>query len=151
MKIWGGDSLKNGVQVCVALKTPFSHSPGCLQDPHFNIFHFLRPCPTFTPKSQISRDFKFQSLKISRGKLQSFKLSQNSVHMATLCWEFQLTRVPFRCLSVWSFELHITYTQMKVEGLHPLEIFCCIFIKGELHLKPKVGMFCMLSQNYQHF
>ena len=81
----GGDSLKNGVQVCVALKTPFSHSPGCLQDPHFNIFHFLRPCPTFTPKSQISRDFKFQSLKISRGKLQSFKLSQNSVHMATLC------------------------------------------------------------------
>ena len=42
MSTYGGHSLKNGVQVCAALKIPFSWAPGRSQDPHQH-FQFSEP------------------------------------------------------------------------------------------------------------
>ena len=38
---------QNGAQVCVALKTPFSHLPGHSQDPHLSIFQFSTQLQVF--------------------------------------------------------------------------------------------------------
>ena len=60
----GGNSLKNEVWVCVALKNLFSCPFGCTQDPVSAFFSSQNP--TFTLKSQMLRNFKLQSLKIGK-------------------------------------------------------------------------------------
>ena len=46
---------------------------------------FCSQYPIFTPKWQISRNFKFQGLKISRVQFHDLKLVKNSVHKSTFC------------------------------------------------------------------
>ena len=72
-EFWGGPSLKNGEQIFVALKTSFSHPPGCSQDPHCSIFLFSRPY--FHP--QITNFQKYEaSTKASKLANSSFPKPQ---------------------------------------------------------------------------
>ena len=66
MKPGGGGLLteKWGTGMCVALKTPFHNLLAICKTP-ISAF-FSSQDPTFTPKSQISWNFKLQSLKISK-------------------------------------------------------------------------------------
>ena len=97
----GGHSLNNGVRVCAALKTPFSHPPCCSQDLHFSIF-FSSQDHIFTQKSQIFENFKLKSLKLGR------EFSSKASNWAKL----QFTRLRFvkkfrsQGSQIWQWSVH---------------------------------------------
>ena len=121
----GGTHWKNGVRVCTDLKTPFQCSPCCLQAP-FQQFLLLKTLLSpsnhkfleiFSLKSQISRNLKFQSLKIGKEfspDSQSIKLGWNSVHMAAFVKKFSSLGFQIRQWTIQPFGLH-TYTKLKAE------------------------------------
>ena len=74
LHVWFGWALPEK-WVCLALMTPFSHPP-CILKTSISAF-FGSQDPIFTPKSQISRNLKLQSLKFSKEfSSKALKLTQ---------------------------------------------------------------------------
>ena len=122
-----GHSPENGLQVCVAPKTPFSCLLAVCKTP------CISPCfssqdPTFSLISQISRNFKLQKSPTDRGNIQfgNLKLGQNQFtwqHFVQI-FSSEGSQINSAVVSlhtnpcVMPFQLHNHSTQMKVE-CHP--------------------------------
>ena len=115
----GGHSKENGIRVCAALKTSLSCPLGHLQD-LISVFFFSSQYPTFTPKSQISRNSTLQASKLVKSFVpkpqigpkfcvQGYILLRNSDHLGP-----KFSSGPFTSPSVRSFGQH-TNTKIKVD------------------------------------
>ena len=78
----------------------FSHPPGHSQDPHLSIFQFS--WPYFTPKSQISKNFKPQSLKIRK----EFHSKASNWAEIQFTWLYFIKKFSSQGSKIWQWPIH---------------------------------------------